>query len=171
MSSGGDYLHLNTHAYYNGTAWIGDGTAGVLFQGSGQTFNWYKGTASTTPSYTALLALDATGNLTATANVTAYSDETLKTNWRPMPTDFVERLAQVKSGTYDRLDEEITQDGVGAQSLQPLMPNSVLTQKEGKLSVAYGNAAMVSAVELAKRVVDQEIRIARLEAIIEGLSK
>jgi archaellum component FlaF (FlaF/FlaG flagellin family) len=63
MSSGGDYLHLNTHAYYNGSTWVGDGTAGVLFQGTGQAFNWYKGTASTSPAYTQLMSLDANGTL------------------------------------------------------------------------------------------------------------
>lgn len=96
------------------------------------------------------------------------SDEILKTNWRNLPGNFVDLLALVKSGTYDRIDQELTQDGVSAQSLQPLLPNSVFTGEDGKLSVAYGNAALVSAVELAKRVVEQDARIAKLE---ERLSK
>jgi hypothetical protein len=110
-------------------------------------------------------------NLTCGGTITANSDETLKTNWRNFSANFVEQLALVKSGTYDRVDQELTQDGVSAQSLQSLLPYSVLSGEDGKLSVAYGNAALVSAVELAKRVVEQDARIARLEALVAQLTK
>jgi hypothetical protein len=107
------------------------------------------------------LTFDGT-NLTCGGNVTANSDETLKTNWRDLPADFVERLASVKHGTYDRLDQELTQDGVSAQSLQGLLPNSVHAGEDGKLSVAYGNAALVAAIKLAERVVQLEALVAKL---------
>jgi hypothetical protein len=110
-------------------------------------------------------------NLTCGGSFIANSDESLKTNWRDLPADFVERLAAVKHGTYDRVDQELTQDGVSAQSLQPVLPNSVLRGEDGKLSVAYGNAALVSVVELAKRVVEQGARIAKLEALVAQLTK
>ena len=93
------------------------------------------------------------GAITATGNVTAYSDERLKTNWRDLPENFVGKLATVKVGIYDRLDVEQTQVGVSAQSLQELMPNAVNDNVDGMLSVAYGNAALASCVELAKEVV------------------
>jgi hypothetical protein len=101
-------------------------------------------------------------NLTCGGTVTANSDESLKTNWRDLPTDFIEQLAQVKHGTYDRLDIDMTQDGVSAQSLQALLANSVLRGEDGKLSVAYGNAALVSAIQLAKRLVALEATVAKL---------
>ncbi len=107
----------------------------------------------------------ATDTLYAAA-VQATSDETLKTNWRNLTDNFVEKLAQIKSGTYDRIDIELVQDGVSAQSLQTLLPNSVSMGENGKLTVSYGNAAMVSSVELAKRVVQQDKRIAELERLI-----
>lgn len=110
-----------------------------------------------------VLQLDMSGNLTMLGTVTASSDETLKTNWRDLPADFIERLATVKHGTYDRTDVELTQDGVSAQSLQGLMPNSVAPDASGKLSVAYGNAALVAAIKLAERVVELEARLAKLE--------
>jgi hypothetical protein len=103
--------------------------------------------------------MDMSGNLTMAGNVTAYSDERYKTNWRGYAPDFVTQLAAIKHGTYDRTDEELTQDGVSAQSLQSLLPNSVSTDAAGRLSVNYGSAALVSAVELAKRVVDLEARL------------
>jgi hypothetical protein len=95
-------------------------------------------------------------NLTCGGTITANSDESLKTNWRDLPDNFVDLLALVKSGTYDRIDQELTQDGVSAQSLQPLLPNSVLLGEDGKLSVAYGNAALVACIKLAQRVLALE---------------
>ena len=95
-------------------------------------------------------------SIVAAGNVTAYSDERLKTNWSAMPENFVERLAQVRVGTYTRIDgERIRQVGVSAQSLRPLLPEAVIeaTDDFRTLSVSYGNAAMASAVELAKEVV------------------
>ncbi len=111
-----------------------------------------------------LFQMDMSGNLTMAANVTAYSDETLKKDWADMPSDFVPRLARVKSGTYTRIDNKMRQIGVGAQSLRPLMEEAVFENADGTLSVAYGNAAMASSVELAKYVTALEQRISQLEA-------
>ena len=97
-------------------------------------------------------------DFTCGGNVTAYSDERVKTNWRDLPADFIEQLAKVKHGIYDRTDQEATQVGVSAQSLQPVMPNAVI-EDDGKLSVAYGNAALVAAIKLAERVIALEARL------------
>jgi hypothetical protein len=113
-------------------------------------------------------------SIVASGNITAYSDERLKTNWRDMPEDYVTRLAQVKVGIYDRIDEkEMSQVGVSAQSFQKLLPEAILTAKDEMqtLSVSYGNAALASSVELAKEVVDLKTRVAQLEALIEKLIK
>ena len=95
-------------------------------------------------------------SIVASGNVTAYSDERLKTNWSAMPENFVERLAKVRTGTYDRIDgNKLRQVGVSAQSLRPLLPEAVTeaTDDFKTLNVSYGNAALASAVELAKEVV------------------
>lgn len=158
-------------AYTNGSDgwWRSEGQAG-----------WYNATYSV-----GIYATEA-GNVRtyngasfiAAGNITAYSDERFKTNWRDLPLDFIERLAKIKHGTYDRTDNSAakTQDGVSAQSLKPLLPNSVLEDSEGILSVNYGGAAMVSAVQLAKRAVEQEAkiqaqdkRIAELERLISKI--
>jgi hypothetical protein len=115
------------------------------------------------------LQMDMSGNLTMAGNVTAYSDERLKKDWGALPVDYIERLAQIKSGTYTRIDTEERQAGVSAQDFQKLLPETVLTDNDGMLSVNYGGAALASAVELAKRVVDQEKRIAQLESLIHKL--
>jgi len=108
-------------------------------------------------------------SIKASGNVTAYSDERLKTNWRPMPESFVERLAAVRVGIYDRTDgEQITQVGVSAQSLQAVLPEAITTAADemGTLSVSYGNAAMASAVELAKELVALKHKVTELESRI-----
>jgi len=112
-------------------------------------------------------------SIVASGNITAYSDERLKKNWRNMPENFVSRLAEVTVGIYDRIDEENgTQVGVSAQSLQVLLPEAIITATDeiGTLSVNYGGAALASAVELAKVIVEQEKRIERLERLIEKLT-
>jgi hypothetical protein len=113
--------------------------------------------------------LDMSGNGTYAGNVTAYSDERFKKDWATLEDNFVEKLAQVKSGTYSRTDENLRQVGVSAQSLQKVLPEAVMTQNDGVLSVAYGNAALASAVELAKEVVDLRNRVAQLESLINKL--
>ena len=105
--------------------------------------------------------LNASG-FTATGNVTAYSDERLKKNWRPVQEGFIEKLAQVKSGVYDRTDIEATQAGASAQDMQKLLPEVV--QDGEHLSLAYGNAALVAAIELAKQVVELKKEIELLKA-------
>jgi hypothetical protein len=136
------------------TARRSSGTTGVYYFVDGSKYLYYDGTNFTLQG----------GSFTSSGNVTAYSDERVKTNWRGYGSDFVERLAKIKHGTFDRTDTEITQDGVSAQSLQELLPHSVMENTEGKLSVSYGNAALVAAVKLAERVVALEARIAALEA-------
>ena len=106
-------------------------------------------------------------SIKASGNVTAYSDERLKTNWRPMPTNYVERLASVKVGIYDRTDgEQMTQVGVSAQSFQELLPEAITKAGDemGTLSVSYGNAAMASAVELAKELVMLKRELAEIKS-------
>jgi hypothetical protein len=111
-------------------------------------------------------------SIVASGNITAYSDERLKTNWRDMPENFVARLAKVKVGIYDRIDTENgTQVGVSAQSFQELLPQAIITAKDEMqtLSVSYGNAALASAVELAKDNCELRARIERLEALINSI--
>jgi hypothetical protein len=110
-----------------------------------------------------LVTVDDSGNLTAAANITAYSDERLKKDWSSLSAKFVDQLAEVKSGTYTRIESNARSVGVGAQSLQKVMPEAVMSDEQGILSVAYGQAALAAAVELAKEVVLLRRRIEELE--------
>jgi hypothetical protein len=115
------------------------------------------------------VARDASGNFTAnniTANgdVTSSSDESLKTDWASVGDDFVEKLSQVKSGVYKRIDSGLVQTGVSAQSLANVLPEAIKSDDSGLMSVAYGQAALVSAIELAKVVTELKKEIELLKA-------
>jgi hypothetical protein len=118
---------------------------------------------------TVQLSIDASSNFTASGNVTANSDERLKRDWADLPADFLEQLADTKVGTYTRIDTRARQIGVSAQSVQRFAPEGVLNL-EGFLSVAYGNVALASAVELAKRLLAAEKEIAVLKELVRGTS-
>ena len=70
-------------------------------------------------SGTSMLVVDTFGNVTAVANVTAYSDERLKKDWAALDAsgDFIANLASVKCGTYSRIDGDARQ--VGARCARP----------------------------------------------------
>lgn len=115
-------------------------------------------------SSTKLTFQPSTGNFTAGGTVTGNSDERLKTDWAGLPTDFLERLAAVKAGTYTRIDTGARQAGSSAQDWQKLLPEVVSEGEDGILSLGYGNAALVAAVELAKVVIDLKAEVQSLKA-------
>jgi hypothetical protein len=106
----------------------------------------------------------SSGNLTTNGTVSAGSDERWKENWKEFGPNFIDELAQVKHGTYSRIDTKEIQVGVGAQSLQKVIPEAVNQDDKGYLNVAYGHAALASVVELAKEVVKLRAEIAELKS-------
>lgn len=102
--------------------------------------------------------LDASGNFTASGNVTAYSDARLKTNVSTIDgaLALVEKMRGVR---YDRIDSGKAGIGVIAQEMKEVVPEVVL---EGdNLSVAYGNlvGVLIEAVkELSARVKELEAK-------------
>jgi len=107
---------------------------------------------------TALTFNPSTGALSATSMVSS-SDERKKTNWRDLPEDFIEQLASVKNGIFDRIDQENSEVGVSAQSLQKVLNQAVVKDEEGFLSVMYGNVALVACIKLAERVLELEAKL------------
>jgi hypothetical protein len=145
--------------------------AGATITGTTTSATYYViGTTSTSGSLTTasisntnVVSYNAsTGALSAVSHVSS-SDESLKTNWRNVAPDFIEQLAGVKSGIFDRIEGGNTEVGVGAQSLQKVLAEAVVAGEDGMLSVNYGGAALVAAIKLAERVVALEARLAALE--------
>lgn len=139
--------------------------AGGLLMDNGATHGYYRNNNAW------LWQCDNSGNFTATGNVTAYSDERLKKNWRDVSDDFIEQWALIKHGVYDRTDKELTQVGVSAQAVQRIVPEAIVENVDGYLTLNYGGINAIATVKLAARVVEQDtiirelsLRIAALEA-------
>jgi hypothetical protein len=145
--------------------------AGATITGTTTAGTYYVvGTTSTSGSLTTasisntnVVSYNAsTGALSGVSHVSS-SDERTKTNWRDVAPDFIEQLAGVKSGIFDRTNFVSTEAGVSAQSLQKVLAEAVVAGEDGMLSVNYGGAALVAAIKLAERVVALEARLAALE--------
>ena len=158
------------NATFNGRVLLSNGTVSapsLAFSSDGSTDTGLYWTTDGSMNFTNngvyAGAISTGGNITMVGNVTAYSDERLKKDWATLEEGFVSKLAQVKSGTYTRRDNNSRQVGVSAQSLQTLLSEAVVKSTDGTLSVAYGNAALVACVELAKEIelLKAEIKLLR----------
>ena len=152
------------------------GTAGKYIQVAGGSNNYWAigstggvnapGTASTTfgfhlwngSAWDQELSLDASGNLTADGNVTAYSDERLKDNIQTLESG-LDKVNQLRGVTYTRDEKENI--GVVAQEVEKILPQIVLTADDemGTKSVDYSRltAVLIEAVkELSAKVKELE---------------
>lgn len=79
------------------------------------------------------------GDLTATGNVTAYSDISLKENIEEI-SDALEKVSAIRGVTYDRKDlDGARHAGVIAQEVEAVLPEVIATNEDGIKTVAYGN--------------------------------
>ena len=115
------------------------------------------------PSYQVVLS---TSGLTATHNVTAYSDERLKDNIVVIE-DALQKVSQLRGVTYDRTDTEepFRQTGVIAQEVEKVLPEAVITADDEMQtkSVAYGNMVGL----LIEAIKDQQKQIDELKEKLE----
>lgn len=95
--------------------------------------NWYIRDGTTTR-----FTFDDAGDFTATGNVTAYSDKRLKTNIEVID-DALSKVCNLSGYTFDRTDIDAKQTGVIAQEVQAVLPEAVVEDEEGMLSVNYGS--------------------------------
>jgi len=135
---------------------IGDGTitisAGNGMSGGG-TF-----TTNQTGNGTISVAMSGsyTGDFTASGDVTAYSDDSLKTNVQVID-GALGRVEAIRGVTFDRIADGSTSTGVIAQELEAVLPQAVKTDENGIRHVAYGNITglLIEAVkELSAQVAE-----------------
>jgi hypothetical protein len=98
-----------------------------------------------------LLQWDGSGNFTASGNVTAYSDERLKTDFAPARLS-LDQMVWLQAEEFTRTDNGMRQVGVRAQALRRVIPLAVMESESGMLSVDYGKAALVTVLNLAREV-------------------
>jgi hypothetical protein len=111
--------------------------------------------ASNVATGSANLVFDGT-NLTCLGNITAYSDSRLKNNIETI-TNGLDKVLAMRGVSFDM--NGIPNIGVVAQEIQQILPELVLENTNGMLSVSYGNivAVLIEAVkELNKEI--QELK-------------
>ena len=87
---------------------------------------------------TTLVAIDASGNLTATGDITSNSDERLKENIEVIP-NALARVESVRGVTFTRKADGSHGMGVVAQEIRKVAPEVVMIGTDGMMSVSYGN--------------------------------
>jgi hypothetical protein len=107
-----------------------------------------------------VLDMSAAGAATFNNDVTAFSDERLKSNITTIP-DALSKVTEMRGVHYVRNETGKDSTGVIAQELQKIAPELVLTAEDemGTLSVNYGNITgyLIEAIkELSARVKELE---------------
>jgi len=134
-------------------------TDGATFGMHGNGGNWYVINSSSS----ALIYTDPSGNFTAVANITAYSDRKLKKNIVTID-GALNKVSNLRGVYYNRIDDEngIRKTGVIAQEIQEILPEVVKSNKDLKtgeeiLSVDYGNIVgiLIEAIKELKAEVDE----------------
>ena len=111
-------------------------------------------------TYTPSEMLHVVGNILATGNVTAYSDERLKEDIQPIP-DALDKVLSLNGVTYIRNDLDDTTRryaGLIAQDVQAVLPEAI-SDSNGTLALDY-NATIGLLVESIKELT---ARVAKLE--------
>ena len=135
-------------------------------------FAWFKGgshsgTANAAGTGGALaMKLDSNYNLTASGDVTAYSDKRVKTDISKID-NALEKVCSVNGYTYRRTDtgDERKHTGVIAQEVIKVLPEVVHGSEETTYSVAYGNMVglLIESIKEMKSKLD--IALARIDAL------
>lgn len=124
--------------------------------GGGGSFNYYNQAGTVV-----VASLTNSGTFSA-VTVTQTSDERKKKLWQRLPHDFVKQLAGIRKSGLFTWRKGGAGLGVGAQSLERILPEAVHTDDKGAKTVNYGAAAMVSCVELAREMVALKAEFAKL---------
>ena len=98
------------------------------------------------------------GAVTATGNITGYSDEKLKDNVEVIP-NALDKVSQVRGVTFDRIDlnDGKRYAGVIAQEIETVLPEVVQEDSNGVKTVAYGNMVglLIEAIKELKAEIEE----------------
>ena len=134
----------------------GNGLTGGGTLASDRTFNVGGGNGITVSADGIAMSGAYTGDFTATGDVTAYSDESLKTNIQVID-GALGKVENISGYTWNRIADDSRATGVVAQELEAVLPEAVHTDATGLKSVAYGNITglLIEAVkELSAQVAE-----------------
>ena len=168
----GDTTATGTQISANARATAGSTLSGYKYISADKasTYHQYDGTHSFRTAilgavdgaitWKAAMTIDNGGNVTALGNVTAYSDERLKSNIETIP-DALEKILSIRGVNFDM--NGVRGTGVIAQDLEQVLPEAVFDNEETELkSVAYGNVVGL----LIEAIKEQQIQIDNLMYLI-----
>lgn len=129
--------------------------AGVTFTDIDSEVNYGTGSLKFTGS-TGSVTFASTGTITASGDITAFSDRRLKDDLKPIE-NALEKVNQLSGCTFVKKGEHKRSAGLIAQDLLKVLPEVVTENDDGMLSVAYGNtvALLVEAIKELKEEVEQ----------------
>jgi hypothetical protein len=112
------------------------------------------------------ITLASGGSITATGDITAYSDKRVKENINTIE-DALDKVKALRGVTYNRTDKEDKSEKIGviAQEIQQVLPQVVHEQEDGMLGVSYGNITAV----LIEAIKEQQAQIELLKVEIAEL--
>ena len=148
MDSGDASLQtaINNITIGNGTVTVsaGNGLSGggafSMNQSNSETVSLAVNTGNglTISSDSVVMSGSYTGTFTATGDICAYSDASLKTNVQTIE-GAMGKVDAIRGVTFERLEDGSTSTGVIAQELEAVLPEAVQTDEHGVKMVAYGN--------------------------------
>lgn len=141
--------------------WNGGATRGKVFEVSSpdsSSYAWYYQAGGS-----AGRQFSVNGAITASGNITAFSDVKLKENIKPIE-NALDKLTQIRGVTYDRKDTKAHEAGVIAQEVEVVLPE-VVVESNGVKSVAYGNLNALLIEALKEEKEKREALETRLEAL------
>ena len=132
------FLHNNSNIFY------------VLRHATANSTTWDNGPNDRHPMTLSL----SSGDVTFSGNVTAYSDERLKKNIVPI-TNSLDKVSALTGVMFERLEGQ-KGTGLVAQNVQAVIPEAVTEDKDGYLSVSYGNLVglLVEAIKELKQEIE-----------------
>jgi hypothetical protein len=164
LSSGGNYAHLATHQWYDGSNWIYDGTPGGVIQINGQTLTFYAHNGG--ENFQTNLHLASNGNLIIRGILTQNSDLRLKENLEQIQNP-VEKIKQIKGYTYNKINQTEREAGIIAQEIEKVLPEVVRTNEDGYLNLNYGGIIPL----LVEGIKEQEEEIRQQQKEIDDLKE
>jgi hypothetical protein len=134
------------------------GNTVVNIVAGGTAIQWYNQAGTT-----AVASLDNSGTFSA-ITVTNTSDERKKKRWQRLPGDLIERLAGVRrAGIFHWKKSGEACVGIGAQSLEAILPEAVYTDVKGNKTINSSGAALAILADVARELVRTRARLDALE--------
>jgi hypothetical protein len=149
-----------------GMRFVKDDDFGTASTYAPQRTEFYNANSTTTLQNT--FVIYPNGNVVATGDVTAYSDAKFKKDINTIE-NALSKVTSLRGVSYTRNDSEDTSTKIGviAQEVLPILPEVVLKDGDGNLSVAYGNMVGV----LIEAIKEQQQQIEELKYLLQTINK